>query len=284
MTEPAPASVGRLYLVATPIGNLEDISLRALRVLKSADLIAAEDTRRTRKLLTHYQISTPLISCYKDNEQARTPDLIQRVRDGRQVAVVTDAGTPGISDPGFLLAAEARRRGLAVEVVPGPSAVLAALLASGLPPQPFSFHGFLESRPGPRRKTLLDLKTRPETQVFFLSPHRLAETLKDVEEIWGDRPAALCRELTKMHEEVIAAGLSALRAHSAQTPGRGEYTLVVQGHGGRPQSPATESLEEQLVRLQAEGLSLNQAVARAARERGLDRKEVYRRAHQAKED
>jgi len=270
---------GRLFLVATPIGNLEDISLRALRILKEADLIAAEDTRRTIKLLNHYKISTPLISYYKDIEHRRTAELIARLLEGRKIALVTDAGTPSVSDPGERLAAEALRHAVPVEVIPGASAVLTALLGSGLPADAFSFQGFLDTRSSQRKRKLEAWRYRPETQIFFAAPHRLDEVLDDLIAVWGgDRTAVLARELTKIHEEYLRGTLRELRAKIASVEPRGEYTLVVSG--GTEEAPAMdESLEAQLQRLQREGLSLNQAVARAARERGLSRNEVYALAH-----
>jgi len=282
---PALASGTRLFLVGTPIGNLEDISLRALRILKSVDLIAAEDTRRTQKLLTHYDIHKPLISYYKDVEQRKTGELIAAMQAGQSVALVTDAGMPGISDPGVLLVRAAREQGIAMEIIPGPSAVLTALAGSGLPLDAFTFHGFPDPKPGPRKKEFENYRKRPETQVFFVAPHRLKETLEDLLAVWGDREAVLCRELTKLHEEFQTGRISDLRAGLERQEARGEYTLVVAGsreedgdEAGRPE----ESLENHLARLQREGLSLNQAVGRAARERNLPRQEVYRLAHQKK--
>lgn len=274
---------GKLSLVSTPIGNLEDITLRALRILKEADVIAAEDTRRTLKLLNHYQISASLVSYYKDNERRRAPELIRELQAGRSVALVTDAGTPGVSDPGAWLVAEARRERIPVEIVPGPSALLTALAGSGFSADAFSFHGFPDARSGQRRRELAEWRTRPETQVFFVAPHRLRETLDDLAAAWGgEREAILARELTKIHEEFLQGSLQDLRQHAAETEPRGEYTVIVRGYSGSEeasQSPS-ESLEAQIQRFQAQGLSLNQAVARIARERKMDRREVYAFAHE----
>ncbi|MCK5218317.1 16S rRNA (cytidine(1402)-2'-O)-methyltransferase [bacterium] len=272
---------GKLCLVATPIGNLEDITLRALQRLREADLIAAEDTRRTRKLLTRYEISRPLTSYYRDREQSKAVELVRLMLQGRTIALVTDAGTPGISDPGLRVVTEARRQGVAVEVIPGPSALLAALMGAGLPTEAFTFHGFLENRPTARKRRLEALKNREETQVFFIAPHRLAETLEDILEIWGDRPAVLCRELTKIHEEFSEGRLSELGAAAREKPARGEHTLVITG-GDKLGPEFPESLQDHLRILQAEGLTLNQAVARAARERGLPRAGVYVLAHKGR--
>ncbi len=277
-TDKAARQAGKLCLVATPIGNLEDITLRALQRLREADLIAAEDTRRTRKLLTRYEISRPLTSYYKDKEQSKAAELVRLMLQGRNIALVTDAGTPGISDPGLRLVTEARSQGVTVEVIPGPSALLAALMGAGLPTEAFTFHGFLENRSAARKRRLEVLKNREETQVFFTAPHRLLETLEDILEVWGDRTTVLCRELTKIHEEFLKGRLSELVATAREKPARGEYTLVIAG-GGKSGTEFPERLHDHLGNLQAEGLTLNQAVARAARERGLPRAEVYALAH-----
>ncbi len=281
-TDTAAPKAGKLCLVATPIGNLEDITLRALQRLREADLIAAEDTRRTRKLLTRYEISRPLTSYYKDREQSKAAELVRLMLQGRTIALVTDAGTPGISDPGLRVITEARSKGVAVEVIPGPSAVLAALMGAGLPTEVFTFHGFLENKSAARKRRLEALKNREETQVFFTAPHRLLETLEDFLDVWGDRTMVLCRELTKIHEEFLEGRLSELIARVREKPARGEYTLVITGSGGS-QLKIPESIDEHLSNLQAEGLTLNQAVARAARERGVPRAEVYALAHKGRE-
>lgn len=281
MTAPAPA--GRLWVVATPIGNLEDITLRALRCLKEADCIAAEDTRHTRKLLSHYDVHRPLVSYYREREHERAGELLGRLRRGERIALVSDAGTPGVSDPGLVLIQRAVAQGIPVEVIPGPSAVLAALLGSGMSPEEFSFHGFLAPGARERRDQLQRWKHHGGTQIFFISPHRLSETLGAVLESWGDRPAVLARELTKLHEEFIRGKLSELILRQAGQPGRGEYTLLVSGAAAGEAGPVNaaveESLEAALARLQAGGLRLNQAVARLSQERGLPRREVYRLAH-----
>jgi 16S rRNA (cytidine1402-2'-O)-methyltransferase len=276
---------GKLSLVATPIGNLEDITLRALQRLREADVIAAEDTRRTLKLLNHFQLATPLVSYYKEIERRRTAELIPRLQAGEKIALVTDAGTPGVSDPGAVLVAEARRQGIAVEVIPGPSALLTALTGSGLTADEFSFHGFLDTRSGARIRQLAGWRTRPETQVFFVAPHRLRAVLTDLQAAWGgERQAVWGRELTKIHEEFKQGTLEELGRLAAETEPRGEYTLVVQGFAGPAEGTEIreESLETHLERLQAEGLSLNQAVGRVARERGMDRHQVYALAHARK--
>lgn len=276
----SPAAPGTLSLIATPIGNLEDITLRALSRLKTADLILAEDTRRTRILLDHYHLQRPLESYHKDNEHQRTPALLRQLAEGRTLALVTDAGTPGVSDPGYLLLSAALRAGLPVEVVPGPSALLTALLGSGLPLDAFAFHGYPPAKAGAQKQWFAGLKDRPETLVFFLSPHRLAETLERLLEVFGDRQAALCREMTKKFEEFERRPLSELLA-LAQRKTLGEYTLVV---AGAPEKAPAEAvgIEEQLTRLQAGGLTLNQAVSRVARRLGVPRAEIYALAHALK--
>jgi len=271
-------SCGVLSLISTPIGNLEDITLRALRRLKEVDLIVAEDTRHTRKLLAHYDIHCPLTSYYKDIEKRKTGELIQLLLTGKQIALVTDAGTPGLSDPGTYMVREAKRHGITIEILPGPSALLTALLGSGLLTRAFSFFGFLEPKSGRRRWILANLKSRQETLVFFVAPHRLAEILQDMQEILGDRQAVLCREMTKIHEEFISGTLSELAEH-AKRVSRGEYTLVIAGSS--EEIPIVEgSIQSQLDWLQqAEGLTLNQAIARVARSQGLPRAEVYAMVH-----
>jgi 16S rRNA (cytidine1402-2'-O)-methyltransferase len=221
---------GRLVLVATPIGNLEDLSPRATRALREADVVAAEDTRRTGRLLQHVGASTPMVSHHEHNEDRRIPELLDRVAGGETVVVVTDAGTPGVADPGFRLVRAAIGRGLPVEAVPGPSAVLHALVVSGMPTDRFVFEGFLPRKAGARARRLAELADDPRTLILYISPHRAAKELAAVAGAFGDRPAALCRELTKLHEEVWRDGVAAL-AERAAGGVRGELTLVVAGRG-----------------------------------------------------
>ncbi|MFQ6606337.1 MAG: 16S rRNA (cytidine(1402)-2'-O)-methyltransferase [Fidelibacterota bacterium] len=220
------ATVPTLFLVATPIGNLKDITLRALEVLKSVPLIAAEDTRRTRKLLTHYQITTPVVSYFEHNRATRIPQLIQQLQHGNSLALVTDAGTPGVSDPAYKLIRAALEKGIKVEAIPGPSAALAALVSSGLPTDRFLFEGFLPARKG-RKKRLEALRELDATLIFFESPQRLVRTLRDCFAVFGDRPAVVARELTKIHEEVIRGTLSEVLSYFNHTPPRGECTLLI---------------------------------------------------------
>lgn len=226
---------GILYVVATPIGNLEDVTFRAVRVLREVSLIAAEDTRRTARLLQHYSISTPTTSLHEHNERARTPALISRLRAGESIALVSDAGTPGVSDPGSLLVAAAHAAGIRVEPIPGPSAALAALSASGLSADQVLFTGFPPSRSNARKAWLTALRDEPRILVLFEAPHRIRETLTDMAAILGDRPILLARELTKIHEylavQPITAHLQAL--HES----RGEYTLVIPPAPARPDAP-----------------------------------------------
>lgn len=227
--EIAGVEAGTLYLVSTPIGNLRDITLRALDVLRQVDLIAAEDTRRTRILLNRYGIRKPTLSFHDYNKQRRTPLLLQRLRDGEAVALVTDAGTPGISDPGFYLVRAAVQEGIAVTNVPGPTALVAALVISGLPTDRFVFEGFLPVKKG-RRKRLQALAEEPRTLIFYEGPGRVLRTLRDLRETLGERNAAVARELTKKFEEVVRGPLSqVIDTLAAKTP-RGEYVIVVQGN------------------------------------------------------
>jgi 16S rRNA (cytidine1402-2'-O)-methyltransferase len=276
---------GTLYVVATPIGNLEDISLRALRVLREAALIAAEDTRRTRKLLAHHGIPGRLVSLREHNERARAPVLVRRLLDGDAIALVSDAGTPGLSDPGATLVRAAADAGIPIVPVPGASAVLAALVASGLPAEPVTFFGFLPARGAERRRALEALRDLPHTLVLFEAPHRLRETLDDLLEVLGDRRIAVARELTKMHEEVYRATLSeAVRNFSAHPP-RGEFTLVIEGtrlsetgtgDAAAAVEAAWEAARDALRRAASGGCSPRESVRQAVEASGLRRNEVYR--------
>jgi len=269
-----------LYIVATPIGNLEDITLRALRVLRSADRIACEDTRQTRKLLDRYNIATPTISSHEHNEAERAGELVEELKNGARIAVVSDAGTPGISDPGMVLAAAAIAAGVAVYPIPGPSALLGALVASGLSTDQFSFVGFLPPKAGARRTALEDLAaglSRPTTLVFYEAPHRIAETLADVEVIWGpDCRVVLARELTKLHEEFLRSTVHEVRQQLAVRESiRGEMVLLIDAHP--PSAPAATSLQARLVELEkSEGLTEKDALKRIARERGISKSELWR--------
>ena len=227
-------SPGTLYVVATPIGNLEDITLRALRVLKEVGLVACEDTRRTRTLLTHFGIHVPVTSYFEHNKLAKGPAILQTLREGRSVALVTDAGTPGISDPGFLLVREARTAGIAVVPVPGPSAVVTALSAAGIPADRFVFDGFLPAKPGKRIHRLEALRDLEMTIVCYESPHRILATLEAVGQVFGQVEIVVARELTKQFEEIVRGSPEALREGFATGPVRGEFTLVIPYAKSRP--------------------------------------------------
>ncbi len=217
-----------LTLVPTPVGNLEDITLRALRILKEADLVACEDTRRTLRLLNHFGIRVPLVSSHEHNEKEKAPSLLRALEEGKKIALVSDAGTPGISDPGAYLVGEAIRLGIRVDVLPGATALIPALVLSGLPTYAFHFAGFLPPRRGDRQKKLQSLRNIRTTMVFYVSPHRLQDEVADCALVLGNRPAALVRELSKIHEEVLRMDLPAL-AEKAQTPMKGEMVLVIGG-------------------------------------------------------
>ncbi len=272
---------GTLHLVATPIGNLEDLTFRALRTLEDCDLIAAEDTRRTRKLLTHYRVSKPLVSCHEHNEADRIPLILDALREGRDVALVSDAGSPGVSDPGFRLVREAVDQGMTVTALPGPSAVVVALSVSGLPTDRFSFYGFLP-RSGSERKRLLEEAAQvPHTLVFFESPHRITKSLEDMLEAMGDRRTAICRELTKRFEQVERGRLSDLIGRGKTRTLKGEFCIVMEGRG-RKQDRA-EDREERLRRVVEDlkhptDLPLGELARRIARRHGLPRREVYQLA------
>jgi 16S rRNA (cytidine1402-2'-O)-methyltransferase len=271
---------GTLYLIATPIGNLEDITLRAVRLLGEVALIACEDTRHTQKLLNHYGIHTRTISYHEHNETERAAELLKQLQHGADVAVVSDAGTPGISDPGFRLARLAIENELTVVPVPGASALIAAVVVSGLPTDEFFFGGFLPSRSGARRARLSELISLPATLVFYEGPHRIAATLKDAWEILGERKAAVARELTKLHEEIVRGRLSELAARfGAGDSARGEMVLiidrvVIESSAG-PDNHGL-SLPALVARLENEGLDHRAALKKAARELGLSRAEAYR--------
>lgn len=266
-----------LYLVATPIGNLRDITLRALDLLANADIVVCEDSRVTRKLLTAHGLARRLVSYHEHNAERVRPRLIRNLQDGRSVALVSDAGTPLVSDPGYKLVSAAYEAGLPVSVAPGASAALAALCVSGLPSDRFLFAGFLPPKQAARRKSLAELASVPATLVFFESARRLAATLGDMTEVLGDRPAALTRELTKRFEEVRRGALSDLAARiAADGPPKGEIAVVVAGCG--PQAPVdTETLDERL-RAALAGASLRDAVAAVTAATGLPRRQVYARA------
>ena len=279
-------AIGReacLYLVATPIGNLEDITLRALRILKEVDQIACEDTRHTQKLLNHYNIQKPLVSYHEHNELTRAPELVLGMEQGAQIALVSDAGVPLVSDPGYRLVTLCLRHHIPVIPIPGPSALLAALSASGLPNEEFLFAGFLPARSGERRRALERLRIEDRTIILYEAPHRIEETLADAYEILGDRPACLAREVTKLHEEFRRGSLEQLLASLPDKPARGEITLLIgpvpvedkAAHRDTSQSLA-ERVDE-LIR-QAK-IDRKEALKLAAKERGITKRAAYHELH-----
>lgn len=271
-------SSGRLYVVATPIGNLDDISPRAVETLKSADLILCEDTRHSRKLLNRFGISASTLSFHEHNEEARVPGLLRRVEEGERLALISDAGTPLLSDPGFRLVRACREAGYPVTPVPGPFAGAAAASVSGLPTDQILFAGFLPSRSGARRSFLETLAAGRSTLVFYLSPHRLKAELTDCLEVLGNRPAFLIREMTKLNEEADWGRLEEIAAGNGSREPRGEYTLVVGGTTDEAARRLSIDVEAYLAGLTSKrGLSPSQAARQAAAELGLPRRSLYRK-------
>ena len=271
---------GTLYLVATPIGNLADITLRAIQTLKDVDLIACEDTRHTKKLLRHYGIETKTISYHEHNEEQRGKELVERLRQEQNIALVSDAGTPAISDPGFRLVRLAIENDINVVSIPGPSAFIAALTAAGIPTDEFFFAGFLPARSSARQTRLKELVSIPGTLIFYEAPHRLGSTLNDLREVLGERQAVVARELTKLHEEVRRGVLSELAHHYSlvENP-RGEIVVVVDRtviNNASKETPP-QRVNELVLKFEGEGLDHRAALKKAARELGLSRAEAYRK-------
>jgi 16S rRNA (cytidine1402-2'-O)-methyltransferase len=268
-----------LFLVGTPIGNLEDITLRALRILKEVDQIACEDTRHSQKLLTHYGIHKPLISYHEHNEMTRAPELVVALEQGAKIALVSDAGMPLVSDPGHRLVALCVRHRIPVVPVPGPSALLAALGASGLPTEEFLFAGFLPARSGERRRALERLLVEDRTIVLYEAPHRIAEAVDDAREVLGDRQACLAREVTKLHEEFRRGRLSEIAASLEERPPRGEITLLIgpaEPAESSKRSDESQSLADRVEELTRQAkLDRKDALKLAAKERGLTRRAAY---------
>ena len=272
----------RLYVVATPIGNLEDITLRALDILAAVDVIAVEDTRRTRVLMSRYSLDKPLLTLQEHNEEQKAPKLVERLCRGESIALVSDAGTPLLSDPGFRLVRLASEAGIEVVTVPGPSSITAALSISGLPTDRFTFEGFLPSRHTARVKCLSALKSEPRTLVFFESSHRIRESLEDLAEVLGEaRAVALCREMTKQFETVLRGSLGEVgqQVNSDQNQRKGEFVLVVAGCQPDSDSELDGALE--LARTLQEYLSASQAARVAARVHGVSRRELYAELEQS---
>lgn len=269
--------MGTLYIVGTPIGNLEDVSLRALRILGEVDLIAAEDTRRTRKLLTHYGIETPLTSYHEHNKLTKLDELLSALQQ-KDVALVSEAGMPGLSDPGYELVKAAIARGIPVVPVPGPSALITALVVSGLPTDSFLYLGFLPRRQKERRQLLASVAGERHTLVAFEAPHRLRASLADLKDVLGDRRIALARELTKVYEEVWRGSVSQALAHFEENPPRGEFTLVIEGAKEERLTWDEEQVKEALAELLAEGVERKEAVKAVSELAGWPRREVYKLA------
>ncbi len=264
---------GVLYIVATPIGNLEDISLRAIRILREAALIAAEDTRKTKRLLSRYEIETPMTSYYEHSKQSRLEYILQRL-EGEDVALVSEAGTPGLSDPGYALVNAASRRGIKVVPVPGPSAVVTALAVSGLPTDRFTFIGFLPHKAAARKRLLESAAGEPGSLIALEAPHRLRAALEDIKLVLGDRRVAVCRELTKRYEEIFRGTVSQAIRHFSVP--KGEFTLVIEGRGTPERPEMSEAVAERLYHLYLSGATAREAISRIAGETGLSRKELYR--------
>lgn len=269
---------GTLYIVATPIGNLEDMTFRAVRILKEADLIAAEDTRHSRKLLTHFGISKPITSYFDHNKQVKGAMILEKLRQGLSVALVSDAGTPCISDPGYQLVFDALRYGIPVVPIPGACAAVTALSASGLPTDSFAFEGFLPSRKGKRREKISSLREEKRVLIFYESPNRLIDTLADLRQLLGDRTMVVAREVTKMYEEFLRGSVSALVSELENRPVRGELVLMI-----APSASTVEAGDDEIAGLLekyicSEGFSVKDAVKRVALETGTSKSRVYETA------
>jgi 16S rRNA (cytidine1402-2'-O)-methyltransferase len=278
MQDNKPLAPG-LYLVATPIGNLEDITIRALRVLRQADKIACEDTRQTQKLLNHFDLHTPTVSYHLFNEAGRAEELTPELKAGARIAIVSDAGTPGIADPGSQLAASAILAGIPVFPIPGANAAVCALIASGLPAESFTFHGFLHSKQGQRRSQLEALTRGPQTHIFYETPHRVLEALADIEAVFTpQQPVVLAREITKLHEEFMRGPAAEVRATlAARAQVRGEMVLMLHLPETASQEARPETILEAVkAMMTAEKLSEMDALKRVARERGIGKSEAYR--------
>ncbi|KRL28379.1 s-adenosylmethionine-dependent methyltransferase, yral family [Limosilactobacillus frumenti DSM 13145] len=276
------ADEGRLYLVPTPIGNLDDMTFRAVKTLRDVDLIAAEDTRHTQQLLNHFDIHTPQISFHEHNTESRIPELMAKLRDGMQIAQCSDAGMPSISDPGKELVAAATAASIPVVPLPGPNAGLTALIASGLVPQPFYFFGFLERKHQQQAATLTTLKNRPETMIFYEAPHRLVKTLAVMTEVLGgERPVVIARELTKRYEEFTRGTLAEVHEYFKNHQIKGEFVIIVQGneHPEEDNDNQQGTPMEQIDRAIADGLTTNAAIKLVAKQNGLNRQKLYKQYH-----
>lgn len=274
---------GKLYLCATPIGNLEDITYRVLRMLKEADLIAAEDTRNSVKLLNHFEISTPMTSYHEYNKIEKGHKLIEKMKNGENIALITDAGTPGISDPGEELVAMCHEEGIEVTSLPGPAACITALTLSGLPTRRFAFEAFLPMDKKERKRILEELKEETRTIILYEAPHRLVRTLGELNEMLGDRRASVCRELTKKHETVFLSSLEKLYAYYQESEPRGECVLVIEGKSYKEKEKESQSewmkmsLEEHMEIYEQQGFSRKDAMKQVAKDRGTTKREIYQK-------
>jgi 16S rRNA (cytidine1402-2'-O)-methyltransferase len=262
-----------LYVVATPIGNLEDISLRALRMLRTVNLIAAEDTRKTKRLLNAYNIETHITSYHEHSKETKLNHILKQLQEG-DVALVSEAGMPGISDPGYELVVAAQEKGISVVVIPGPSAIITALAVSGLPTDRFMYIGFLPRKFGERQRTLQSIVNETGSIVIFETPHRLQKALTDLLFVFGDRRVAICRQLTKLHEEIFHGTVS--QAQQYFKGPRGEFTLVIEGKRNEEKPQITSNVSKQLNNLKASGATAKEATTRMALETGLSKRELYR--------
>ncbi|MEA5623117.1 16S rRNA (cytidine(1402)-2'-O)-methyltransferase [Nostoc sp. UHCC 0251] len=275
-TDPKP---GTLYVVGTPIGNLEDITFRAVRILQTVDIIAAEDTRHTGKLLQHFQVKTPQMSYHEHNRTSRIPELLEHLVNNKAIALVSDAGMPGISDPGYELVKACIEAGIPVVPIPGASAAITALSAAGLPTDRFVFEGFLPAKSQQRQEHLESLQTESRTLIFYESPHRLRDTLQDLAKVWGnDRQIVLGRELTKLYEEFWRGTIAEAIAHYSQREPQGEYTLVVAGIPASQPQLTEEELKAELKQLISQGISRSQASRQLAKFTSLPRRQLYQLA------
>ncbi|MBD2513680.1 16S rRNA (cytidine(1402)-2'-O)-methyltransferase [Nostoc sp. FACHB-973] len=275
-TDPKPRT---LYVVGTPIGNLEDMTFRAVRILQTVDIIAAEDTRHTGKLLQHFEVKTPQISYHEHNRTSRIPELLEYLANDKAIALVSDAGMPGISDPGYELIKACIEAGISVVPIPGASAAITALSAAGLPTDRFVFEGFLPAKTQQRREHLESLQTESRTLIFYESPHRLQDTLQDLAEVWGsDRQIVLGRELTKLYEEFWRGTIAEAIAHYSQREPQGEYTLVLAGIAPSQPQLTEEELKSELKQLISQGISRSQASRQLAKVTSLPRRQLYQLA------
>lgn len=275
---------GKLYLVPTPIGNLEDMTFRSIKTLQEVDVIAAEDTRNTLKLLNHFEIQTPQISFHEHNYKERIPQFLKQLEEGKNIAQVSDAGMPSISDPGHELVIAAINKGVAVIPLPGPTAGMTALIASGLAPQPFLFYGFLPRKKNQQKKVLEELKKSMETIIFYESPYRLKETIETLLQIFGNRKGVICRELTKIHEEFLRGTLEELVGELKENPVKGECILMVEGNSEVLINEMPETLEEHFQLLKEQGLSSKEIIKEVAKIRQLKKQDVYKMYHQLNDE